>query len=544
MLIFRNLFFLFLLFTFYPVQAQLPNQIVPISRHIVGEVSGGSIFITPSTLDSVDTYPSALCILDSIGRPVFYKAETEQASGPYSPSRISDFKLQPSGLMSFSSQMEIGGMGMYLLDSSFNIIDSIKCVNGVLTDGHDFLHFSDGFYHIVGTEERIMDLSTMFTSNGIPGEKDASVIGNVIQRFDSEKNLIFEWKSLDHFELNDVFSHYFTRPDALDHSHYNSLELDNDGHYIISFRHLHEITKINSSSGQIIWRFGGKNNQFELLGDTMLFTAQHDARRISNGNLTLFDNASHSSIPVARAIEYHLDEENLTATAVWQFKEPNGFRSTFIGNANRLPNGNTLVDWGGAFPLSQSTSFTEVDSEGNIIMELDFIPNRYVSYRSVKHYLPFIIDRPEIECDEQDRILSGPYGYSSYQWNTGATTQSITVQDTGIYQVWVEKGIGFVSSVELYVSDLNNICGSTHVEDLIHFKTCIYPNPAFNTLFIDYPGSQIIHVQVYRITGQLVEEFELNFDRNTGPKSIDVRHLPAGLYLLKIDGTSVKFLKN
>ncbi len=62
------------------------------------------------------------------------------------------------------------------------------------------------------------------------------------------------------------------------------------GIILLSFRHLNEVTKIDSSSGEIIWRLGGKQNQFTFLGDTMPFSAQHDARRIANGNLTLFDN--------------------------------------------------------------------------------------------------------------------------------------------------------------------------------------------------------------------------------------------------------------
>ncbi len=382
--------------------SQIINQIAPISRNISGSVSPGYIFITQSSLNPTDTYPTALCILDAEGNPVFFKACTDQTSAPYVRKLGSDFKIQPSGKLAYALQTTSGSMGLYLLDSNFILIDSIQCVNDVANDGHDFLHLPDGSYHLLGTEVRILDLSGIVTDEGIPGSENATVAGSVVQRFDAQKNLQFEWRSLDHFDISDVYAYYFTNPDYLDFSHCNSIEIDNDGNYLLSFRHLNEVTKINSQSGEIIWRLGGKQNQFTFLGDTMKFSAQHDARRITNGNLTIFDNGAYNSNPVARAIEYQLDEENKTATAVWQFHEPNGYSSDFIGNTNRLPNGNTLIDWGGAFPLEETISFTEVDAVGNIVMELDFVSENYTSYRAVKHELPFTLDRPEIICDGEN----------------------------------------------------------------------------------------------------------------------------------------------
>ncbi len=527
----------------FNVNAQVPDQIAPINSKVTGDVSSGYIFIAQSTLDSADTYPTALCILDSIGNPVFFKAVTKQTSGPYSRSQASDFKLQPSGKLSYSSRLANGGMGMYLLDTNFNVVDSIRCTNGVATDGHDLIHLPDGTFHLVGTEERTMDLGEIFTSEGIPGSSNATVTGNVIQRFDAQKNLEFEWKSLDHFALSDVYSHFFTNPAELDHSHYNSLEIDDDGNYILSFRHLHEITKIDASSGQIIWRFGGKQNQFTFLGDTMPFSAQHDARRIDNGNITLFDNGAYNSIPVARAIEYQLDEVNMTATSTWQFHEPNGISSQFIGNTNRLPNGNTLIDWGGAFPLTQTTSFTEVDFNGNIVMELDFVPTRYISYRAVKHEIPFTIQRPEIVCDGQSNTLTAPLSYDEYQWNTGEITRSIFINDTGTYQVWVNQGIGYVSSDRYFVSNLDSICNTTSIVEINKPKLRIYPNPATNQLFVEYDGIENHNGSIISSFGQLVIDIDLISTKKLNSTSIDISHLPSGVYFLRIGSLSRKFIK-
>lgn len=523
--------------------SQIINQIAPISRNISGSVSPGYIFITQSSLNPTDTYPTALCILDAEGNPVFFKACTDQTSAPYVRKLGSDFKIQPSGKLAYALQTTSGSMGLYLLDSNFILIDSIQCVNDVANDGHDFLHLPDGSYHLLGTEVRILDLSGIVTDEGIPGSENATVAGSVVQRFDAQKNLQFEWRSLDHFDISDVYAYYFTNPDYLDFSHCNSIEIDNDGNYLLSFRHLNEVTKINSQSGEIIWRLGGKQNQFTFLGDTMKFSAQHDARRITNGNLTIFDNGAYNSNPVARAIEYQLDEENKTATAVWQFHEPNGYSSDFIGNTNRLPNGNTLIDWGGAFPLEETISFTEVDAVGNIAMELDFVSENYTSYRAVKHELPFTLDRPEIICDGENLTLTAPDGYTSYQWNTGVETQSITVVDTGIYQVWVNQGIGFISSEPFYISDLYSMCNTTSIEHMVKSKINIYPNPASNQLFVECPDGVNKRVQIFSAFGQLIKETELNFTASNSVSSIDTSKLPAGLYILKVGNASIRFIK-
>jgi hypothetical protein len=279
------------------------------------------------------------------------------------------------------------------------------------------------------------------------------------------------------------------------------------------------------------------------LGDTIKFTAQHDARRIANGNITLFDNGTYSSLPTARAIEYQLDEENKTATAVWQFHEPNGFSSVFIGNTNRLPNGNTLIDWGGAFPLEVTTSFTEVDASGNIVMELDFISSNYVSYRSIKQDVPFSINRPEIDCDGINFTLSAPEGYDSYHWNTGAETQSITIVDTGTYQVWVNQGIGFISSEIFHISNLAAMCNTSQIKQITNPKVQLYPNPATEYITIEFTEPQKTPVQIYNNYGRLVKEITLEDSQNSQRFTIDISELSPGLYFLRSGSTCKKFIK-
>jgi hypothetical protein len=143
-----------------------------------------------------------------------------------------------------------------------------------------------------------------------------------------------------------------------------------------------EITKINTANGNIIWRFGGKNNQFTFVNDTTGFSHQHDARRISNGHITLFDNGNYHTPHYSRAVEYSLNESSpKSATLIWQYRRTPSVYSSAMGNVQRLPNGNTLIAWG---TTTSIVSLTEVTSVGSIMYELS-LPSTMSSYRAFRY---------------------------------------------------------------------------------------------------------------------------------------------------------------
>ena len=48
----------------------------------------------------------------------------------------------------------------------------------------------------------------------------------------------------------------------------NSVDKDDDGNYLVSSRHYHQVYKIDGSSGDILWRLGGKDNDFTMNNGT------------------------------------------------------------------------------------------------------------------------------------------------------------------------------------------------------------------------------------------------------------------------------------
>ncbi|MEP7129211.1 MAG: hypothetical protein ABI729_10100 [Chitinophagales bacterium] len=66
--------------------------------------------------------------------------------------------------------------------------------------------------------------------------QSANVTTSVIQEFDASKNVIFEWRALDHIvvtESNQNLAFGF-----IDAIHTNSIEIDVDGNIVASNRHL------------------------------------------------------------------------------------------------------------------------------------------------------------------------------------------------------------------------------------------------------------------------------------------------------------------
>lgn len=93
------------------------------------------------------TFAPVNMILDSAGKVVYYKVFERGAN-------VGDFELQPNGLMSYSYRDTF-----YLMDSTFNIIDSVFCQNSIYNDRHDFKILPNGHFLLLGYEYKIMDLT-------------------------------------------------------------------------------------------------------------------------------------------------------------------------------------------------------------------------------------------------------------------------------------------------------------------------------------------------------------------------------------------------
>ena len=223
-------------------------------------------------------------------------------------------------------------------------------------------------------DPEIIDMSEIVEG----GDTAATVVGLVVQKLDVNKNVVFQWRSWDHYRIVDAI-HQNLLASYIDYVHGNAIEIDNDGNIIISARHQDEISKISTANGAFLWRLGGVHNQFVFVNDSIGFNYQHAIRRLANGDLILFDNGNFHTPPFSRAVEYSLDLASKSVTLVWQYRHTPDVQSQAMGYAQRLDDGNTLISWGAAYP-----TLTEVTPQGATVLELG-LPTGIYSYRTFKY---------------------------------------------------------------------------------------------------------------------------------------------------------------
>jgi hypothetical protein len=316
----------------------------------------GYIFVTVPFWGQGNSY---LVAYDNLGKPVFYRS---------TPTYSSDFKVQENGRLTY---YDYASEKFFAMDSSLTVVDSFWTKNGFTTDEHDIKMLENGNVLIIGYLGKSFDMSQYVPG----GDRNASVLTSAIQEVDKNRNVVFEWKDYEHYKFTDVGPAVNLLDPSIIYTRINSVDLDLDGNLIISARNLDEITKIHRKSGNILWRLGGKNNQFKFLNDSIGFSAQHSAKVLPNGNLLIFDDGLYHTPHFSRAIEYKLDTVSKTATMIWSYRHSPDIRSVFWGNAQRLSNGNTIIGWG-----RSDTAATEVDTKGEKVFEMTFPPEVF-SYR-------------------------------------------------------------------------------------------------------------------------------------------------------------------
>lgn len=508
-------------------------------------------------MDNNNWNPSVLnqpfiMILDNTGAPFFYKRIPENAL---------DLKLQPNGLITYYD----GSKGFYCgMDSTFTVVDSFSCGNGYITDMHDIQLLTNGHFLLIGDDYEQIDMSQVVPG----GNPKAQVVGIVVQELDRNKNVVFQWRSLDHFQITDATSDIDLAAATVDYVHSNAITMDKDGNLMLSSRNLDEITKINRQTGDIIWRLGGKNNRFSLLNDNVWFSHQHDIRRLANGNISLFDDGNlHWSIAPSRAVEYNLDEANKTVSLVWSFENDNEY-SGAMGNVQRLSNGNTMIGWGGGSP-----SVTEVTPAGQKVYELTLSPNIY-SYRAYRfnlskgYYTSFV---PNLISPANNTSANNQL---TLTWNKNKFAQSFHLQvakdslftnlicdnssliDTTFTLTLLEPGTKYYWHV-LSSNNTENTGGYSGYSDTWNFNYTgtssvasnnnlpvsyaifqNYPNP-FNpatNIKYDIPKPSIVKIKIY---DELGEEVKTLVNEEEQPGSYQVtfegEKLASGIYFYNIE---------
>ena len=199
-------------------------------------------------------------------------------------------------------------------------------------------------------------------------ERDGRVIDDMlVQEIDiATGRLLWEWRASDHVDLAESVE---PPPDEgpWDYLHLNSIALDHDGGLLLSARHTDTIYKVDRQSGRIVWRLGGERSDFELPVGAV-FRQQHDARRLADGTLSLFDDATKDAEADAqpRGLVFRLDEAAGTAELVRELAPPRPINASSQGNLAISGDGHATIGWGSANLITGYDAYTGRD-DGDIV---------------------------------------------------------------------------------------------------------------------------------------------------------------------------------
>jgi hypothetical protein len=303
-------------------------------------------------------------IFDNSGCPIWYRKM---------PGERRDMKVQCNGMLTMLART--GGYRFVGLNTQYEEVTQYWATNGYRVDEQELQVLADGTYFLVGLRTETVDMSR-YIAGGNPA---ASVTEQVLQQFTPAGELIFQWRAWDHINILDQQSFINILGTGFDFPHMTAIDVDTDGHILLSSRSTSEITKINRETGEIIWRFGGVNNQFTFVNDPLSGPRNQCAIRcVGTNRYLLFDNGNQHSPSVSRGVEYELNPSNMTATIRWQYPPTTttSLYSFHMGNAQRLPNGNTLINWA----VGNLPKLTEVRPNGSKAFEMNWVDG-YEAYR-------------------------------------------------------------------------------------------------------------------------------------------------------------------
>lgn len=308
---------------------------------------------------------------------------------------------------------QIGDNKFYIYNQNLQVIDTIpNPTSGTDTcylEWHDIIHLSNGHYLLLLSQMVKKDMSTVVEG----GKSFAQIISNVLIETDRTGKIYWKWKPIEHYNITDVTDAIDLTQSVIDLTHINSFVEDTDGNFIISVRNYDEISKIDKSTGNFIWRFGGskcKNNQFTFINDDQNgfigFSHQHSITLSGNNKILMYDNGTLKNQSYSRAVEYKMDIINKTANKIWEYRAVPDIYQQVMGSVQRLPNGNTLINWGKLY-------ITEVRPDNTIAFNLMYSDNTKVNvYRAYR-----IVTK--MDAVSKDILNTGEYSFNDASNTTG-----------------------------------------------------------------------------------------------------------------------------
>ncbi|MBN1334544.1 MAG: aryl-sulfate sulfotransferase [Deltaproteobacteria bacterium] len=137
-----------------------------------------------------------------------------------------------------------------------------------------------------------------------------------------------------------------------------------NGHFLYSLYTLDTVIEVDAEGEPVRW-FGHLPGSWSFSDPSSTFWWQHGTQYLDDGHLLVSTRRTESARETVIR-EYALDESDQSLVQIWSFGEGEGVYAEILGEPRRLPNGNTLHNFG------STPRIREVSPEGDVVWDVSW----------------------------------------------------------------------------------------------------------------------------------------------------------------------------
>jgi hypothetical protein len=316
-------------------------------------------------------------IFDANGHLVWFEVVSSDGKGDRRAFNVRVQTYQGKPVLSYflGTVTEGHGVGDYMiLDTSYNLVKTVTAGNKLKGDLHEFLITPQGTALFTCYLLAYGDLTS------VGGTTNAPYWCGVAQELDIATNtVVHQWRSDQHVAFTESYWPIPGNGAPWDYFHINSINIDPaDGNLVISGRHCSAAYKVNRSSGEVMWRLGGKLSDFQM-GPGAAFAFQHDITPHAGGYVSIFDNGDEPPTfsKQSRGLLLLLDATTKTANVADQYLHSPSLLATDQGSMQCTASDTRVVGWG------PTAWFSEYTADGRVLLD-GYLEGGVFSYRAFK----------------------------------------------------------------------------------------------------------------------------------------------------------------
>ncbi len=226
-------------------------------------------------------------------------------------------------------------------------LDGSAVENRAITGGHtDFVEYTPGGHLSLGSDIREVD-----------GRK---LLGDTIRELAPDGTERVVWSAWDDFspDLAKTYPNLYPADVTVeDWTHINGIayDADEDDVYVTATFN-NAVIRVDRATGELVWWVSDyQGGDFTNVDGAQLMTLPHSVQRV-DGGITVFSRGNPADPEAcSEVVDIALDEVTWEARERWSYTAPDCLLVPYLGGAERLPGGNTLVSWTTAGRLDEVT---------------------------------------------------------------------------------------------------------------------------------------------------------------------------------------------